>query len=103
MGQLQGTIDLIGGDMVEAFALITSGKGLPIFLGRLEQSERAHYVGAGEGERVSNRTVHVALGCQMDDSEHIILRHQFLYSFVIANIYLYKEVVFLVLHVLEIG
>ena len=57
----------------------------------------------GEGERVLDRAVYVALGCKVDYSVHVVVLHQLLYSLIIADVGLDEHVVLLVLHVLQVG
>ena len=101
--QLQRPVDLVGGDVVEALALIAPGLAFPIFLGRLQQCQRADDVGVGERERVFYASVHVALGRQVDDAVYAVLRHQRLDGPVVADVGLHEHVVLLVLHVLQVG
>ena len=89
--------------MVEALALILLGQRLPVELGGLQQAQRAHHVGAGEGERVLDRAIHMALGCQVDDAIHLLLLHQLVERLEVADVHLHEFVVGLVLHVLEVG
>ena len=102
LGQLQRAVNLVGGDVVEALALVALGQALPIFLRRLQQGQRAYHVGMGEREGVLYRAVDVALRRQVDDAVHVILRHQRLHRPVIADVGLHEGVVLLVLHVLQV-
>ena len=103
MGHLEGSIHLVGGDLVEALALVPLGEALPIGLGGLEQGEGAHHIGLSEGEGVLDAAVHVALGCQMDDAVHMFFLHQLQDALKVADVHLDKLVVGLVFNVLQVG
>ena len=103
VGELQCAIHLIGGDVVEALALIALGQTLPIFFCCLQKSERAHNVGVGEGERVLDGTVHMALCREVNDAVDTVLLHELLYKLIVADVALHKGVVGLVLDVVEVG
>jgi len=103
MGQFEGTIYLVGRDVIEALALVLLGKALPVQLCGLEQRERAHHVGLGEGEGILDATVHMALGSEMDDTVYLLLLHQLVESIEVADVHLHELVVGLLLDVLQVG
>ena len=88
----QGTIDLICGYMVETALNIrffvslrslemtvmtdpVAGR-LPAQTGSLQKRKGSKNICAGESKRVLDRTVHMRLGSQMDDSVHLFLLHE---------------------------
>ena len=103
LGQLQGAVHLVGGYVVEALAGVALRPLLPAHLGGLQQRERAHDVGAGEGERVHDAAVHVALGRQVYHALHAVLAHQGEHGAVVADVGPDEPVVGPVLDVLEVG
>ena len=86
VGQFQRAIHLVGGYMVEAFALILFRQRFPIEFGSLQQRERAHHIGASKGEGVFDATIHMALGSKVDDAIHLLVLHQAIDSVKIAYI-----------------
>ena len=99
LGHFQRPVNLICGDMIESLPLIIA---IPHGLGRLEEGEGAHYVRLGEGERILDAAVHMALSCQMDDAIHFLLPHKGEHGFEIADIRLHETVIGFLLYVLEI-
>ena len=103
MGKLKGAVDLVGGDVVEEFAFILLRQGVPVFLSGLKEREGAHDVGAGEGERVFDRTVDMALGGEMDDAVDTVTGDDATHLVKVGDVGLDKCVVRLVLDILEVG
>ena len=110
IGNLQRTVYLIGGNMIEAARDVIPGLTgnlipgrLPAKLRSLQERQRAHHIGLGKGERVLDRTVDVAFGSQVDDAVDFLLLHQLQDSVEIADIHLHEAIVRLVFDVLEIG
>ena len=103
MGQFEGSVDLVGRDVIEALALVLLGKALPIEFRGLEQRERAHHVGLCENEGVLDATVHMALSCQVDDAIDLFLLHQAVEGVEIADVHLHELIVGLLLDVLQVG
>ena len=75
MAQLEGAIHLVGRDVIETLALIFLRQRFPIEFRRLQQAQRTHHVGTGEGEGILDGAVHMALGRQMDNAVHLMLLH----------------------------
>ena len=100
---LKGTVYFVGGDVVEAFALILLREALPISLGGLQKAQRTHHVGLGKGEGILDGAVHVGFRCKVDDAVHVLLLHKFQDTIEVADVHLHKAVVGLVLNVLEVG
>ena len=100
---LQGTIHLIGRDVVETLQLVPLRERLPIETGSLKQAQRTHHVGAGKGERILDGTVHMAFCCQVDDTIDLFLLHELVESLKIADIHPDELVVGLILHILQVG
>ena len=103
MRQFERAVDLVGRYVVEEFTLIFLGKRLPVFLGRLEQGERAHDVGAGECEGILDRAVDVALGGEMDDAVDPILPDDAPHLVEVGDVGAHEGVVGLILHIPEVG
>ena len=103
MRHLQGTIHLIGRDVVETLALVTLWKTLPVNLCRLEQRQGTHHVGMSESEWILDTSIYVALGSEMDDTIHLVVLHQLQHQVEIADVALNESIVRLVLNVLEVS
>ena len=99
----KGSIDFVGRDMVEHLAFIALRQAFPIQLGGLKQAQSSHHIGTGKSERVFNAPVNVGLGCKVDNPVDLLVLHQFIDTFEVADVHLDKLVVRLVLYVLEIG
>ena len=89
--------------MIEKFTFITFRTRLPINLGSLQHGERTHYISTSKGERILDRTVHVAFGCKMDNTVYLILLHQRKYGIEITDIRLNKSIIWSLLDILQIG
>ena len=100
--KLQGTIDFVGRDMVEAFAFVAFREAFPIDLGCLQETQRAHYVSPGESEGVFDGAVHVAFSGEVDDAGYFILLHQFQHLVEVTDVCLDEGVIRFVLDVLQI-
>ncbi len=103
MGHLQRTIYLVGRDMVEALTLVAFRQRFPVELGGLEHRERTHDVGLGEGERILNRAIYVALSSQVDDAGDLLFLHQLVDRLEVADISPHEAIVRTVLDVLEVS
>ena len=73
-----------------------------LHLGRLQQRQRTHHVGACKGKRVLDAAVHVTLRRQVNDAVHVIQLHQLLHLLIVADVRLYEHIVRLVLNVLQV-
>ena len=100
---LQRTVNLIGGDVIEALPLVFLGEGIPPEPGGLQQAQGPQHVRPCERERVLDAAVNVALSSQMDDAIDILLPHQFVHPVEIADVSLDERIVRPVLDVLEVG
>ena len=89
--------------MVKSLACVALRRRLPIDLSSLEQGERTHDIGLCKGERILDRTVYVALSCEVDDTVHMLLAQETAEAFIVTDIHLDKPVVGLILYILEIG
>ena len=103
MGQLEGAIDLVGGDVVEPFPLVFLGQGLPIEFRGLQQAERAHDVGLGEGERVLDAAIDMGFRREVDDAIDLLVLHQLVDAVEVADVHPDELVVGFVLDILQIG
>ena len=102
MGHFKCTIYLIGGDVVEALALVFLRERLPIELGCLKEREGAHDVGACEGKRIFDGAIDMALGCKMYYAIDMLILHELIESIEVADIHLHKLVIRLILNILEV-
>ena len=102
VGQFQGSVHLVGGDVVETLPLVFLRKRLPVQLRRLKERERAHDVGPGKGERVLDGAVHMALGGQMDDSVYAVFPEDAADRLEVADVGTHELVVRGLLDVLEV-
>ena len=102
MRHLQCPVHLVGRDMIETLALILLRQTFPVHLGRLQQRQRPHHVGACKGKRILDAAVHVTLRRQVNDAVHVIQLHQLLHLLVVADVRLYEHIVRLVLNVLQV-
>ncbi len=103
IGQLQCAVYFIGGDVVEAFALVFLREGFPVFLCSLQQRQRAHHVGACESERVLDRSVDMTLGSEMDDAVDFVLRDDAAHLVEVSDVGFDEGIVGFVLDILQIG
>ena len=103
MSHLQGTVNLISRDVVEALALVSLRKTLPVNLCRLEQRQGSHHVGLSESEWILDTSIYMALGSEMDDAIHLVVLHQFQHQVEIADVALNECIIRLVLDVLEVS
>ena len=92
-GELQRAVDLVRGDVIEELARIALGTLLPAAARRFEQREGPQDVRAREGEGVADRTVHMALGRQVDDAFDLVLPHQRHDSLEVADVAPHEGVV----------
>ena len=100
--KIQRPVDLIGRDVVEAFARILLGQGLPIAFSSLQKRQRAHDIRAGKSKGILNRTIDMALGCQVNHTVDLHLLHQGIDPLKIADIGLHEAVVRFVFDIAEI-
>ena len=100
--ELQGAIDFVGRDMVEAFAFVAFREAFPIDLSGLQEAQRAHHICPCKGERVLDGAVHVALGGKVDDAGYFILLHQFQHLVEVTDVCLDEGVIRFVLDVLQV-
>ena len=103
MRHLQGAINLIGGDVIEAFALVFFRKVLPVEFRSLQQAKRAHHVGLSKCKRILDGTIDMGLGGEVDDAVDLFVLHQFVDAVEVADVHLDELVVLLVLDVLQVG
>ena len=75
----------------------------PIKFSSLQQAQSSHHIGLGEGERVLNRAVHMALGGEVDDAVDMFVLHQLIDTLEVADVHLDEAVVRLVLDVLQVS
>ena len=99
---LEGAIDFIGGDVIEALAFVLFRQGFPIELRGLQKRKRSHHVRLCEGERVLDGAVHVAFCREVDDAVYMLILHELVERVKVADIHLHELVVRLVLDILEV-
>ena len=100
---VESAIHFVGGDVVEALALIAFGKRLPIVARRLQQAEGAHHIGAGERHRIFDGTIDVTFGGEVNDAVDVFLFEQTTHGGVVADVEAGEFIVRRVFHVGEIG
>lgn len=99
----QCTVNLIGRDMVEAFAFIFFRQAFPVHLCSLKQTQCTHYVGTCKGKRIFDTAVYMTFSCQMNNTVYVILLHQLQHLFIVADVGLYKRIVRFVLYIFQVG
>ena len=99
-GKLQRAVHLVGGDMVEQLPVPLS---VPVLPRRFEQRQRAHDVRTRESERIPDRAVHVALGCEVDHPVDAVLPEQFTHRLEVADVAPDESVVRPLLDVPQVG
>ena len=99
-GKLQSAVNLVGGYVVETFAVPIA---VPSNFGGLQQAKSAHHIGFGKSEGVFYAAVHVALGGKVDNAVYIVLLEHFQHFVVVADVGFYKSVVGFVLHIFKVG
>ena len=86
--------------MVESLVLPVA---VSVLTGGLQQTQRAHYIGAGKGEGIFYGAVYVAFGGQVNDTVDIVFLYEGAHAAVVADVGLHESVVRLVLNVHEVG
>lgn len=79
------------------------GGEAPISFSRLQQAQRSHHVGLGESEGILDGAVHMGFGSKMDDAVNLLVLHQLIHAFKVADVHTNELIVRLVLNVLEVG
>ena len=102
MVHLEGAINFVGRDVVEALALVFFRQGFPVEFRGLQQAQSAHHVRLREGERVLDGAVHVTFGSQMDDTVYMLVLHELVERVEVANVHLHELVVRLAFDVLQV-
>ena len=72
--------------MVESFAFVLLSKALPIELRGLEEAEGSHDIGPGEGERILDRAVNMALRGEMDDAVNMLVLYEPVHFIEVADV-----------------
>ena len=99
---LEGAIDFIGGDVVEALAFVLFGEAFPIEFRGLEQAQSSHDVRLGKRERILDGAVHVTFCRQVDDTVNLFVLHELVERIEVANVHLHELVVRLAFDILEV-
>lgn len=79
------------------------GLALPIELGGLKERKGTHDIGASKGEGVLDTAVDMTLGCKVDDAIDLLVLHQLVEGFEVADIHLDKLIVGATLDILQVG
>ena len=79
------------------------GLALPIELGGLKERKGTHDIGAGKGEGILDATVYMTLGSKVDDAIDLLILHELIEGFVVADIHLDELIVGASLDILQIG
>ena len=88
--------------MIETLAFVFLRQGLPVQFRGLEHRQCTHYIRAGEGERIFDRAIYVALSGEVDYTCDVFFLHQRIDGIEVADICTYETVVRLVFDILEI-
>ena len=99
---LEGAIDFVGRNVVEALAFVLFRETFPIKLRGLQNRKRSHHICLREGERVLDGAVHMAFCSQVDDAINLLVLHELVEGVKVADIHLHELVVRLALDVLEV-
>ena len=102
MVHLQGTVNFVGRNVVEALAFVFFREAFPIELRGLQQAQSSHHVRLCEGERVLDGTIHVAFCREVDNAVDLFVLHELVERVKVADVHLHKLVVRLVLDILEV-
>ena len=102
MVHLEGAINFVSGDVVEALALVLFGEAFPVEFCGLEQGERTHHVRLREGERVLDGAIDMAFSSEVDDAIDLLVLHELVERIEVADVHLHELVVRLALDVLEV-
>ena len=102
-GEFQSAVHLIGRDVIEALTLVAFGQTFPVEFGCLEERERTHHVGLCKSKGVADGAIHMALGCQMNDTLDLAVFQQAVHAFKIADVHFDKLIIGLVFHITQIG
>ena len=102
MGEFQCPIDLIGGYVIEALALVLFGHRFPVQLRRLQQGQSSHDVGLCEGEGIFDRAVHVAFSGEVYDAGHFLLLHKGVHSGEVTDVGTNEAVIGFVFYIFEV-
>ena len=103
VSHLQRAVNLVSRNVVKPLALEFLRQRLPIQFCSLQQRQSTHHVGLGEGERVFDGAVNVALSGEVDDAVDLLVLHQLVERIKVADVHPDKLVVGLVLNVFEVG
>ena len=103
MSHFERTIDLIGGNVVEALALVFLWERLPIEFCGMQERESSHHISASECEWVFDGAINMRFSCKVDDTIDVFVLHQLIERIEVADIHLHELVIWLILDVLEVG
>ena len=100
---LEGTIDFIRRDVVEALAFVLFGEAFPIELRGLQQAQSSHHVRLRESERVLDGAIDMAFGSEVDDAIDLFVLHELVERVKVADVHFHELIVRLALDVLEVS
>ena len=100
MGQLKGTVHLVGRDVIEELALPLP---VPVVLGGLKHGQGAEHIGPREGEGVLDGAVHVAFGSKVDNAVDAVFLKDSAHRLEVADVGSHEHVVRGLLDVLQVG
>ena len=99
-GKLKSTVNLVGGDMVETFAVPIA---VPHHFGSLQKAQRTHHIGLCEGKGVFNAAVHVTLGGKVYHAVYLMFTENLEHTLVVADVGFYKNIVGFVLYIFQVS
>ena len=100
MGQLKGTVHLVGRDVVEELALPLP---VPPVLGCLKHGQSTEDIGPCEGEWVLDRAVHVTLSSQVNHTVDVVFLKDSADRLEVADVGTHEHVVRSLLDILQVG
>ena len=99
---LEGAIDFVRRNMVEALAFVLFREAFPVELRGLQQAQSPHHVRLRECKRILDGAIDMAFCRQVDDSVDMFVLHELVERVEVADVHLHELVVRLVLYVLEV-
>ena len=99
---LEGAIDFVGGDVVEALALVLFREAFPVELRGLQQAQSSHHVGLRKGERILDGAIDMAFGSEVDDAIDLFVLHELVERVKVADVHFHELIVRLAFDILEV-
>ena len=99
---LEGAVNFIRRNVVEALAFVLLGEAFPIELRGLQQAQSSHHVRLRESERVLDGAIDMAFGSEVDDAIDLFVLHELVERVKVADVHFHELIVRLALDVLEV-